>query len=136
MFDIFKSKERLEKEVDNLKGRITYLEDKELVAREAKRTAEDELSRVKHKTKLEEEDIKHMVKMKEEKQALEIEKKKVDLERDYFNKIEVVKDDYREKLEDLLKNQIKDAKESHEKLMEHMPKIEAMFSNQPEKKGK
>lgn len=131
MFEFLKNKE-----VDNLKSRITYLEDKELVAREAKRTAEDQLAEVKHKTKLEQEDIKHMVKMKEEKQAIELDKKKVELEREHFNKIEVVKDDYRAKLEDLLKNQIKDAKESHQKLMEHMPKIEAMFSNQPAKKSK
>ena len=131
MFEFLKNKE-----VDNLKSRITYLEDKELVAREAKRTAEDQLAEVKHKTKLEQEDIKHMVKMKEEKQAIELDKKKVELEREHFNKIEVVKDDYRAKLEDLLKNQIKDAKESHQKLMEHMPKIEAMFSNQPDKKDK
>jgi len=47
-----------------------------------------------------------------------------------------VKDDYRTKREDRRKNQIKDGKESHEKLMDHMPKIEAMFSNQPVKKGK
>ena len=131
MFEFLKNKE-----VDNLKNRITYLEDKELVAREAKRTAEDQLAEVKHKTKLEQEDIKHMVKMKQEKHEIELDKKKVELEREYFNKIEAVKDDYREKLEDLLKNQIKDAKESHQKLMEHMPKIEAMFSNQPAKKGK
>jgi CRISPR/Cas system CSM-associated protein Csm4 (group 5 of RAMP superfamily) len=130
MFEFLKNKE-----VDSLKSRITYLEDKELVAREAKRIAEDQLAEFKHKTKLEQEDIKHMVKMKEEKQEIELDKKKVELEREHFNKIEVVKDDYRLKLEDLLKNQIKDAKESHQKLMEHMPKIEAMFSNQEIKKS-
>lgn len=136
MLDKFKSKSRLQNEVEGLEKEIESLKAKEFSAREDKRKAEDDLAKVKHEKKLETEDIKHMIKMKEEKNALELEKKKVDVEREYFNKIEAVKDDYRTKLEDLLKNQIKDGKESHDKLMEHMPKIEAMFSNQEIKKRK
>ena len=123
-------------EVTALKKTIKELEESEVEARKDTRVAKDALASVKNDKKMEEENIKHMVKMTKEKDKLELEKKTMEIEKEHFKKLEVVKDEYRTKLEDLLVNQIKDAKESHEKLMEHMPKIEAMFSNQPKGKGK
>lgn len=132
----FKSEAKKESEVEGLKAEIKVLEEKEVEARRETRATKDALASVKNDKKMEEENLKHLIKMREEKQNLEIEQKKVQMEREKFNDIEAIKDDYRKKLEDLLKNQIQDAKESHQKLMEHMPKIEAMFSNQPENKDK
>lgn len=136
MFDQIKSKKRLKTEVENLEKEVNSLKDSELSAREAKRRAEDELSKVKHDKKLETEDIKHMIKMKEEKNKLELDKKQVELERENFNKIETIKDEYRNKLEELLKGQIQDVKQIQKDILDRLPNIEVLLGNQDLRKSK
>jgi len=131
MFDILKNrKEGFKKEIEDLKEKVISSDNGLFEVRKELREAKDELERVRSVKLVEEEKIKHMIKMKEEKNSLQLEKGKLEMEREGFAKIEKIKDEYRDKLEGFLQSQIKDVKDSHDKLMKHMPKIEAMFSNQ------
>ena len=130
MFSFMKSKkEALTRELETLQEEIGSANEKLVDLRTDKRTLEEEVHQLKHEHKLEKENIKHMVKIKEEKNEVELAKKEVALEREKHDEIEKIKDEYRDKLEKFLTKQIADQKDTHEKLMEHMPKIEAMFGN-------
>ena len=81
------------------------------------------LKEVQQDKKLEEEDIKHMIKMREE--AFEVDKQKFELkcEREKDAAIAKVKDDHRDKLEELLHGQIKDGKELYSEILSRLPNV-------------
>jgi len=82
-----------------------------------------EVKQLKQDRKVEEEDIKHLLKMKEE--AVEIEKQKYQLKCDSEKNIAIAaaKDEFRDKLEALLKGQIRDTKEMYSEILARLPDV-------------
>ena len=87
-----------------------------------------QLKEVQQDKKLEQEDIKHMIKMREE--AFEVEKQKFELgcERAKDSAIAAVKDEHRDKLEELLHGQIKDGKDLRKEILDRLPNISAKLT--------
>ena len=83
----------------------------------------EEVADLKLKRKIEDEDIRHMVKIKEE--ELEIRHRKLDLElqRESDEKISKTKDEYRDKLECFLQDQVKDVKEMYGQILKRLPAV-------------
>ena len=95
---------------DKLKQDIRNLEDERDGLTDDHRKVKDELAELKQKRKMEDEDIRHLVKIKEGKLDLEHQTKQVELERGQQTAIATVKDEYRDKLEATLQQQVKDVK--------------------------
>lgn len=119
MFKIFK------KEVAEKEDEIEVLEKEIKGLRKDKQKAEDELATMKHETKMGEEDIKHMVKMKEEKLDIEHEKKITTLEKEKDKAIAVVKDKYRDKLEERLMKETDTIKGMYSEVLKRLPNLNA-----------
>lgn len=125
MFDIFKRKaERIERldaavaELENVRGKLLD-EIAELTSKNKQLTLEKKMS---------DEDIAHMVKMSEEVAALEKQKYVVQIEGEKSEAILKVKDEYRDKLEEFLKTQIKDGKDAYEKILSRLPDVNVKLS--------
>ena len=116
-------KESLRKEIANLKTELDSSVGEADKAKAELRTVKDNLADLKLKKKIEEEDIKHMVKMKEERNEVENEKKLLGMERDKDKAIAEVKDNYRDKLEEFLKTQVKDTKEMYTEILGRLPDV-------------
>ena len=110
-FELEKDKENLEKEKEELQEEVRRLK--------------DDLESLKTKKKIEEEDIKHMVKLKEERLEVENEKKLLGFERDKERAIAVVKDEYRDKLEQRLHTEVESMKEMYGQILERLPNLNA-----------
>ena len=117
-------KEELEKEVRVLKARLA---DESVLdgLKRSIRTLKDELSELKQTKKMEEEDIKHMVKIHKERNAIELEKKTMELEREKQNEVAKVKDEYRDKTEVQLKSESTNMKEMYGQILKRLPNISA-----------
>jgi hypothetical protein len=88
----------------------------------------EEVENLKLKAKISEEDIKHMIKLKEEKNAIELEKKAMKLEKEKDSAIAVVKDQYRDKLETNLVAQKDDIKEMYSQILKRLPDVTARLN--------
>lgn len=117
-------KEELQREVVLLKLRLA--DESQLDGlRRSVNTLKDELAALKHKKKMEEEDIKHMVKIHKERDAIEIKKITMDLEREKQNEVAEVKDKYRDKMEGRLQTEVDNMKEMYGQILERLPNVSA-----------
>ena len=87
------------------------------------RKLKEELGGLKLKKKLEEEEIKHLIKMREEESDIRFERKVAEIERKAQDKIAVIKDDFRDKLEQFLTAKADDIKEMYAEIVKQMPDI-------------
>lgn len=98
------------------------------------RDLKEEIKVLKLEHKIQEEDTKHMVKLKEERlkdeynrkeHRLEVdyEKKELELRRECDQEIAEVKDNYREKMEIALKEQMDGVKEMYGQIVEQLPDV-------------
>lgn len=110
--------EKLQQEKVELKGEIKKLE------RDI-RSAKDDLADTKHEKKMSDEDIKHMVKMAKEKDELVLQRKIMDAEAEKDAAIATVKDEYRDKMEERLQNEVKGIKEMYGQILERLPNVTA-----------
>ncbi len=108
---------------ERVKLQITTLESERDTLNDNLVSVRNELSELKQKRKMEDEDIRHMVKIKEGKLDLEHQKKQVELERQQQTAIATVKDDYRDKLESTLQSQIKDVKGMYSEILKRLPNV-------------
>lgn len=102
-------KKQLKKDVDELEKQVKDLK---------KDAAQAKLDK-----KMFEEDIKHMTKMKEEKLEVAHEKKVIVLEKEKADAIAVVKDEYRDKLEERLKTEVENIKVMYGEILERLPNV-------------
>jgi peptidoglycan hydrolase CwlO-like protein len=100
-------KKRLEDTVDSL----------EKEKKQLKETVED----LKLKKKMEEENIKHMIKIDRERKDLEVEKEMVRLGKEKDEAIAKVKDEYRDKVENDLKQQVTNMKDMYGEILARLP---------------
>ena len=121
MFNIFKDNSEtaqavrtLTSERDMLKTDIEDLEKK--------------LRGLEHDHKLADEDIKHMVKIKEEHLAIEHDKKVLELERAKQEEIAKVKDQYRDKMEEHLGEQVINVRGMYDEILKRLPDINVELS--------
>jgi len=117
-------KEELEKEVRMLKSELADETIKNRPEKEI-RSLKNELAEVVQKKKMEEDDIKHMVKIHKERNAIELEKKTMELEREKQNEVAVVKDNYKDKMEERLQFEVTNMKEMYGQILERLPNVSA-----------
>ena len=86
-------------------------------------TLEKKVRQLEHDYKLADEDIKHMVKIRQEQLEIEHEKKEVKREREYQIQIADIKDDYRDKLENHLADQVATVSRMYDKILKRLPYI-------------
>jgi phosphoglycolate phosphatase-like HAD superfamily hydrolase len=98
--------------------------EREVERKEAeKRVLKDDIADLKHKKKLEDEDIKHLVRLTKEKQEVEFERRVMTAEKEKDAAIAKVKDEYRDKVERQLSEQKNDIKGMYSEIMDLVPKI-------------
>jgi hypothetical protein len=105
LYDGGKGREKIEelnKEIDILK---TNIKDLEL------------------KKRLEEEEIKHLVKMKEEKQAIEIQKKEIDLAKAFQQKEMELQSKYHDKIITTIEESRKESRDLYTAIMDRLPNV-------------
>lgn len=86
-------------------------------------TLGSEVKQLKTTRKIEEEDIKHMMKMKEG--AMDLQKQSFELKCTGEKDAEIakVKDQFRDKMEEFLKSQVKDTKEMYNQILQRLPDV-------------
>ena len=87
------------------------------------RSLREEVADLKLQRKIEDEDIKHMVKIKEGQLDIEFEKRKLQRDRECDAYVTDVKNEYRNKLEGFLKDQVKDVKEMYGQILKRLPDV-------------
>lgn len=103
-------------ERDDLKATIKTLKNE-------KKDLEEEVARLKLKKKMEDEDIKHLVKINQERKEIELEKEKTRLLGAKDKEVMKVKDDYRDKIEKNLGEQVVQMKEMYGQILERLPDV-------------
>ena len=83
----------------------------------------EEISDLKIQKKIEQEDIKHMVRLKEEKDLVIHERQKLEMENEKQKAINVVRDEYRDKLEKRLEVEVANMKEMYNQILARLPNI-------------
>ncbi len=91
--------------------------------RDERRVLKTQVEDLKLKKKIEDEDIKHMVKMKTEALEMEHDKKGIKLEKDKDIEIHGIKDQYRDKMEKNLQEQLNKMDGMYKELLGRMPDI-------------
>lgn len=104
------------KDVDRLTAEITKLQSEKILAQE-------QLEKAKLDHKITVEDIKHMQKMLDEKNKLELDRKVFEAEKKASEKIDKIKDEYKDKLEKDLMERQKEITQLYEKIMEALPNV-------------
>lgn len=117
---IFGKSKKVE-ELERLKAEIETLRDE-------KQKAKEELAQVKHEKKMEEEDIKHMVRLKEERLEVEKDKAMAKMERERDEAIAKVKDEYRDKMEQRLQEEVKGIKAMYSEVLARLPNVTAKLT--------
>ena len=84
-----------------------------------------EVAELKHRHKLESEDIEHMVRIKEERMEVEFERKTLQQQRDADAKIEEIKSDYTRKLHDRLESEVERIQEMYAEVLARLPNVTA-----------
>ncbi len=84
-----------------------------------------ELEDLKLKQKISDDEIKHHIKLKEERQELEYEKKVQVIEREKMDAILKVKDEYRDKTEAQMQEQLTGMKGMYSEILERLPNVNA-----------
>lgn len=112
------------RKVADQKIEIVELEDQLKELKEDRTALKEEVADLKLKKKIEDEDIKHMVKMEREVLELEFQKKTVEMEKTQQETIGTVKDEYRDKVEKNLAEQLKDIKEMYKEVLARLPNVQ------------
>ncbi len=111
--DSLKTKLELEEEISDLKISVSELNIEH----------DEALAQIKQNRKIADEDIKHMVKMKEERMGLEQEKKFHECEKERDTAVALVKDQYRDKMEERLKTETTQIKEMYGQILKRLPNV-------------
>ena len=112
---------RLETKVSTLKNEKENLQDNIYELRR-------DISTMKSKFKVDEEQIKHMVKMAEEANEIKYQQKVLSNDKEKWTSIEKIKDSYRDKLEERLQKEVLDIKEMYGQVLERLPNINGKFT--------
>ena len=107
-----------------VKAQIETLESERDTLNDSLLSVKNELTELKQKRKMEDEDIRHLVKIKEGKLDLDHQKKQVELERTQQEAIAAVKDEYRDKQESTLQKQIEDGKQMYAEILARLPNVQ------------
>lgn len=83
----------------------------------------EQLKQLKSDKKIEEREIQHLVKLKEEKLLVDYEKKVMELERKKASEVQVLRDEYQEKLQKLLERRGDDLKDMYAQILARLPDI-------------
>lgn len=113
----------MNKDIKDLKNRMSELNESEKLKKKRISELEEQIEKLKLQKKIEEEDIKHMVKMKMEQLEIEHKKAMLDMEKEKEEIISRINDEYRNKIEAFLQNQVKDVKEMYSQILERLPDI-------------
>ena len=116
---------KLEKAAIDLEEKIDRLEQERLKLKADNEQLADEKRALVQGNKLAENEIRHLVKIKEEKNAIELERKMVELEREQQKAIAEVKDKYQDKVEANLNEQLTGMKEMYGQILERLPDVNA-----------
>ncbi len=121
-----KLNKNIEKLLEELTGEDTLPREVRRLEKEEARLTK-EIETLKHKKKIEEEDIKHLVKLEKEKNGIEFQKKEMTLQKKHDDDVAKVKDEYRDKLEKHLQEETKNIKEMYGQILERLPNVTAHF---------
>lgn len=113
----------LTEERDKIAEECAGLETESATLRATNRELREQLEALKHKKKLEEEEILHLVKINEEKNAIAAERKAVELEAKKTAEIAAVKDQYRDKIEKHLEARAVEIKTMYSEILERLPNV-------------
>lgn len=106
-----------------VKDQIVSLETERDRLNDSLLSTKNDLSELKQKKKMEDEDIRHLVKLKESKLEIEFKKKEVELERQQQCAIADVKDEHRDKLEKILNTQIEQGEKRYAEILSRLPDV-------------
>jgi outer membrane murein-binding lipoprotein Lpp len=121
MFSLFNKQNRLESDIKELAKEKEWLEnDRKKLKREVS-DLQQKVDTLASKKKIEEEEIKHMVKILNEKREIEFQKKEMQIKIDANLELTQIKGNYQDRLEELLKGQIKDGKEMYAQILKRLP---------------
>jgi vacuolar-type H+-ATPase subunit I/STV1 len=87
------------------------------------RTTKDELEEVKLTKKIESRDIEHLVKMKEEKQTIELQKKEIELQKQYNDKEMSLLKDHHAKTLNLIEQTKKEFQGLYQQIIDRLPNV-------------
>ncbi len=88
-----------------------------------------QIAELKHKHKLEKEDIEHLVRIKQEKLDVDFEKKTIELERNHAAELNQQAKDFNEKMTGQLSRETDNIKSMYEKVLERLPNVSAHIGN-------
>ncbi len=100
---------------------------KRLVDKKSELTVQ--IAELKHKHKLEKEDIEHLVRIKQEKLDVDFEKKTIELERNHAAELNQQVKDFNEKMTGQLSRETDNIKSMYEKVLERLPNVSAHIGN-------
>lgn len=102
---------------------VSELSNEVIVLKDEKKALEEKVAKLELKAKIEEEDIRHMRKKEQEIADIKFQKKEMKIEREKIDAIAKVKDEYRDKVEKGLNDQITGVKATQKEIMGLVPKI-------------
>ena len=84
---------------------------------------QEELAQLRSQKKIEQQEIEHLVRLKQEKNEVEFEKRLARITKEKDQAIAKVKDDYRDKLEQRLAQEVESIKEMYGQILQRLPDI-------------
>lgn len=118
-----KKVEAKEKELTKLQGEFETVLGERNSATSELRKVKDELEDLKLKKKIEEEDIKHLTKIKLEQNEIEFTKKVMQVEKTKDSEVMTLKQEYADKLQVRLENEVKNIKEMYSEILKRIPDV-------------
>ena len=115
-----KTPDEIIQERDNLKRECADL-------RKTKEDLTIEVAELKHRHKLEKEDIEHLMRVRQEQLDIQHERKEVERERAKAREIQEVKDDYQDRLTERLEIEVENMKEMYGEILARLPNVTAHF---------
>ena len=116
MFGQYRRTERLKKEIEGLERERDEIVDQN-------RKLKDQLATLEQKRRMEDDELRHLVKMKESQLNIAHEEKQLERDRAKDAEIAKTKDQYRDKLEAFLQQQVKDIKEMYGEILGRLPNV-------------
>lgn len=118
-----KKVEAKEKELTKLQDEFEVVLSERNRATSELRKVKDELEELKLKKKIEEEDIKHLTKIKLEQNEIEFTKKVMQVEKTKDSEVMNLKQQYADKLQVRLENEVKNIKEMYSEILKRIPDV-------------
>lgn len=116
MFGQYRRTERLKKEIEDLERERDQIVDDN-------RKLKDQLAALEQKRRMEDDELRHLVKMKESQLNMAHETRQLERDRAKDSEVATVKDQYRDKLEAFLQQQVKDIKEMYGEILGRLPNV-------------